>query len=171
MGGRDGPPRQTQYRITPYPVLRCKSVATPLTRLKFYTARFAHEPDFDSEGIEVARNHLREEFYEEQLKSRSGFGFSILSYGALNVCMWGNDNCETPRLLFQDAYVFDTVGNRPTAHMRLSDADLTEQGTLDVWELAIAGHEAAAWRNYLDSPRVTRHKTRYLRNRLSGIIT
>jgi len=136
-------------------------------RIKRYTLVPQGERDFNESEVRALDSILESRITNREINPKSGLGFSILSDGILNVCMWGG---QYPSVLNQNLYLFDReelTKNYPD----IRKGQIDQLGSFCCWELGITGHEATAFRRYLSSPQSKEDQEEYLANCFQEILS
>ncbi|MEK6896754.1 MAG: hypothetical protein AABX12_04845 [Nanoarchaeota archaeon] len=138
------------------------------TNVKVYTMVPENEPDFIPGEMRKIRDNVEIDLVEGRIDKRLGLGFSIISDGVVNVCMWGGDY---PSLLNQSLYTFERKDLK-NFHFGedLKRRSTEEIGSFCCWELGVVGHEGAAWRRYLLSPQSKADRIAYLEDTIEGLV-
>lgn len=138
------------------------------TKVKVYTMVPENEPDFTLREMREIRDNVEMDLVERRIDKRLGLGFSIISDGVVNVCMWGGDY---PSLLNQSLYTFERKDlENPSFGGDLKMRSTEEMGSFCCWELGVVGHEGAAWRRYLLSPQSKADRSVYLKDTFQGFV-
>lgn len=130
-------------------------VTAPEVVMKWYNMFTEGQKEIPAERVAAAKDFLGRQIVRDQIGKFSGLGFAILSDEGemLNVGIWDQ---KTPILLKNTVY----------EHER--EIDLRNEGAFCAWELAIAAHEARAWRTYLASAKSDADKRAYLDDQIRG---
>jgi hypothetical protein len=90
-------------------------------------------------------------------KRELGLGFVVVSAGTVNLSMWREDY---PHLPLQTLWTPTKEG--------FEKVNLDEENSYCVFEMAIAAHEANAWKRFLNSPRRGIDKLAYINDLFSS---
>jgi len=146
--------------VRPYGIFKMKG-----NTLKTYAMMPESKPKVNSDQCELVWRYIAGETAIEHIKPNSGLGFLIVSDGIANTCFWGGESSE---ILKQTIYSFNP--KTLIKHPEFEKLSLEKDGTLCCWEAAIVGHESAAWRHYLYSPKSQADKKMYLDNMFDGLV-
>ena len=135
-------------------------------KIKPYTLFAAGSPKHLQTATLMDR--IAQDIHVGDIDKKLGLGFSIISDGTLNVCLWGG---EYPSLLNQTLYTFDCNPSGEIVNFRRNNPN--NIGAFCCGELGIVAHEAAAWRRYLlshNSQSKTIRERNYLDDVFKGIV-
>ena len=159
IGGKSGDYQPKVHSVRPF-----SPIMTPNAVIKLYSMRSVPQKPFSLEVMSDVKDLVTERLRDGRINPRLGLGFAVVSNGFINVSVWGG---EYPSLLNNNLFGFDKPENMRKSIQTL---DIREFGTYCVWELGVAAHEGAAWREYLWTQGTEQDKMNYINNTLDGQI-